>query len=662
MLIRVGALRPILRWLVLVAMVLVGLDLALLVLRLSPGLPAPPWLDAGPVGVAISAALLALVLVLARRLVRALGLAEAAARQQQQVLDALQAGVVLFNADGRIAFCNEEFRRSYAALGAAAQPGATYEQLLRAVVAAGMAPDTAGQEEAWIARRLAEFGNTSQGLMRRMPDGRWSRIVELRLPDGGVLAHIVDVSEMVAKEQALDAARSDAEQARARLAGAIEALPATFELYDADDRLVLWNHRLAEAYPHMAPYLGQRLTFEQLTRLNLAGGGQPGFAERVDEWIAMRMAQRRGGEQPSQLMNNGGGRWLRMYETRLRDGSVVAIRVDVTDFEAQRHALADVQQELERSRQRLEDAIEAMPAGFELYDADDRLVMVNRMNLQMYPLLADLVAKRPTFEEVVRTNAARGGLPLITSAEQLDVWIERRIRERRNPAEVQVHQTSDHRWIRTYERRMRDGGLVAIRLDVSELVQREGELTALNAQLARLNEDLSVLSQTDPLTGLANRRAFDQRLAEEVSRAARHGVPLTLLLVDVDHFKPYNDWYGHPAGDACLRRLAVVLRECAGRPTDLAARLGGEEFALLLPHQGAPSALGLAERCVQAVDAAAIPHANSPVAAHVTVSVGAAELLGSSAQDGAALLAAADAALYLAKQQGRHRAAMAAAG
>ncbi|HEX6722907.1 MAG TPA: diguanylate cyclase, partial [Burkholderiaceae bacterium] len=366
------------------------------------------------------------------------------------------------------------------------------------------------------------------------------------------------------------------------------------------------------------------------------------------------------GEQPSQLMNNGRGRWLRMAETRLRDGSMVAIRVDVTDFEEQRRALDLTRQELARSRQRLAEAIEALPAGFELYDADDRLMMVNRMNIQMYPLLADLADQRPTFEHVVRTNASRGGLPLLKTPEQLDAWIERRLNERRNPPEVAVHQTAEGRWIRTYERRMRDGGLVAIRLDVSELMLREQELNVLNARLAQLNQELSVLSQTDPLTGLANRRAFDLRLAEEVSRAARHHMPLALMVIDIDHFKAYNDRYGHPAGDACLRRVADMLRECAGRPTDLVARLGGEEFAVLLPHQGSADAMHVAERCLQVVEAAAIAHAGSSVAPHLTVSIGVAQSI-ETAHDGATLLAAADAALYIAKRQGRRRFVLAAA-
>jgi diguanylate cyclase (GGDEF)-like protein len=300
-----------------------------------------------------------------------------------------------------------------------------------------------------------------------------------------------------------------------------------------------------------------------------------------------------------------------------------------------------------------------MPAGFELYDAEDRLVMVNRMNLEMYPQLADVATRKPSFEEVVRANAVRGGLPLLDTPRALDDWIRQRRIERLSPGESHVHRIADDRWVRVFERRTRDGGLVAIRLDISELAQREAELTELSARLGRLNEELSVLSHTDALTGLANRRAFDMRLAEEVSRALRHDMPLSLLLVDVDHFKPYNDRYGHPAGDECLRRLATLLRDSAGRPTDLVARLGGEEFALLLPHQTAPGALALARHCVQAVAQAGIVHETSPAAAFVTVSVGVAELHGCAARDSAALLAAADGALYRAKQDGRNRAVLA---
>ena len=137
-------------------------------------------------------------------------------------------------------------------------------------------------------------------------------------------------------------------------------------------------------------------------------------------------------------------------------------------------------------------------------------------------------------------------------------------------------------------------------------------------------------------------------------------MPLALLVVDIDHFKAYNDHYGHPAGDVCLRQVAAVLSQCAGRPTDLVARLGGEEFAVLLPHQGGADAMQVAERCLRAVEAAAIAHAGSSITAHLTVSIGVAQSI-ETAHDGAALLAAADAALYAAKRQGRSRVVQAAA-
>ena len=128
-----------------------------------------------------------------------------------------------------------------------------------------------------------------------------------------------------------------------------------------------------------------------------------------------------------------------------------------------------------------------------------------------------------------------------------------------------------------------------------------------------------------------------------------------MLLIDVDHFKRFNDRYGHPVGDGCLRQVAAVIATCARRAGDLAARYGGEEFALLLPHAGPADALALAHRCVDALAALAIPHADSPVAPHVTVSIGVASRICTPGGDTDPLVLAADAALYRAKHAGRAR-------
>ncbi|MEO8060510.1 MAG: diguanylate cyclase [Burkholderiales bacterium] len=191
--------------------------------------------------------------------------------------------------------------------------------------------------------------------------------------------------------------------------------------------------------------------------------------------------------------------------------------------------------------------------------------------------------------------------------------------------------------------------LAAHRDRLAELVQeRTTELQAANARLREL-------SLRDSLTGLANRRHFDEVKDGELRRAQRQGQPMSVLLCDVDHFKRYNDTYGHVMGDQCLRAVAQALQQCFGRAGELAARIGGEEFAVLLPTVDRTSALAAAERVRRAVAALAIPHAASETAAHVTLSVGVAALDDQPITHFDALLDQADQALYRAKSQGRNR-------
>lgn len=162
-------------------------------------------------------------------------------------------------------------------------------------------------------------------------------------------------------------------------------------------------------------------------------------------------------------------------------------------------------------------------------------------------------------------------------------------------------------------------------------------------------------ARTDKLTSIANRRCFDESLATEVVRMRRNGRPLSLVLVDVDHFKAYNDSYGHPQGDECLRQIGACLAAVSRVGCDLAARYGGEEFALVLPDTGAPEALAIAERLRLRVGALCLPHAASSVGAFVSLSAGVATWLPESPGGVAALIAAADRALYDAKHRGRDR-------
>lgn len=160
----------------------------------------------------------------------------------------------------------------------------------------------------------------------------------------------------------------------------------------------------------------------------------------------------------------------------------------------------------------------------------------------------------------------------------------------------------------------------------------------------------------DGLTGVANRRCFDERLGTEWRRAARNAAPLALLMLDVDYFKRYNDRYGHQVGDECLRRVAGAVKDCLLRPADLAARYGGEEFAFILPGTEFEGAMALAAGMEQRVRGLQIEHSDSDTAKVVTVSLGVSMCLPWPEGDPASLLALADAQLYRAKHSGRGRA------
>lgn len=170
----------------------------------------------------------------------------------------------------------------------------------------------------------------------------------------------------------------------------------------------------------------------------------------------------------------------------------------------------------------------------------------------------------------------------------------------------------------------------------------------------RLEDRLRELSATDALTLLANRRTFDETLEREWHRATRTGEPLSLLMIDVDHFKRYNDLYGHPAGDRCLQQIANALAASVDREGALVARYGGEEFAAILPRSDTDAANAVAEAVRQRVEALHIPHEGNPSAGRVTVSIGLSTRTPPQTADFVALMDSADQALYRAKKHGRN--------
>ena len=190
---------------------------------------------------------------------------------------------------------------------------------------------------------------------------------------------------------------------------------------------------------------------------------------------------------------------------------------------------------------------------------------------------------------------------------------------------------------------------------LSENARHYARLMEVTAQLRAANYTLWQMSMKDGMTGVANRRSFDRHLTAQLAVAARHGRPLALVLVDVDHFKDYNDRYGHQAGDDCLQLIARALDACCQRPTDMAARYGGEEFAMVLPDTDSDGAMHIAQAAQKAVSGLRIAHGRCSTGPIVSISGGVAVFCPGTGVDAQTLVGEADRALYQAKSRGRNQ-------
>lgn len=238
-------------------------------------------------------------------------------------------------------------------------------------------------------------------------------------------------------------------------------------------------------------------------------------------------------------------------------------------------------------------------------------------------------------------------------ARQLDSLAQGLSAEQAFAQEMQVHDQGTQALIRMVGRLYH-----VLSVQNAELARANALLEERVAQrtheLEQANVRLEAFARTDGLLQIANRGYFDDRLQAACASALRRQQPLGLLLIDVDHFKRYNDSYGHPAGDACLKAVARAVAQALPRSTDLLARYGGEELAVILPDTDAAGTAVVAARVVAQVAALALAHKTSDAAPHVTVSVGAVARMPAYNEDVARMLAEADAALYHAKAAGRN--------
>ncbi len=412
-----------------------------------------------------------------------------------------------------------------------------------------------------------------------------------------------------------------------QLVAAIETLDELFALWDPDDRLLVCNRRFRELNTDVAETIAPGTTFADYLRAGIAADLFPDAVADPDGWFADRMARHRDPGVPFEQRRRD-GRWLQISEQRLPNGSIATISADITDRKR-------TEQELRRQHDILSTALDTIPDGVQVLDRDLKLAAWNDHLFEVLKLDRDAILSADDPGKAFRyALAGRGEY----GPGDADALVASREAIARSPEPVQYErQLVTGNWIECRGNPLAGGGYLAIYRDIDEA--------------KKMYARLEFLASVDPLTELPNRRCFLEAAETEFMRARRHGRALSFLILDIDHFKSINDRFGHAVGDEALRRVARRCRRTLRR-SDHIGRIGGEEFAIMLPETGADLGYRAAERLRLALAKLEIPTEDETL--WLTVSIGG-MTVAPDHDTAEQVMADADAALYDAKNGGRNR-------
>jgi diguanylate cyclase (GGDEF)-like protein/PAS domain S-box-containing protein len=343
--------------------------------------------------------------------------------------------------------------------------------------------------------------------------------------------------------------------------------------------------------------------------------------------------------------SNGEDNWYLTSKVPLhsRSGEIVGLAGVTRDITAAKR----LRHELTESRNQLNYVLSEITDGIAMYDSQGTLAYCNEQFSTIFPLTAAVRRRGQNIRDILRAvveTREQKGIP--ESAEASAAWVNAVAKGLQESSGREI-ELVDGRWLHIKTRPTADGSSLVVVSDITSVKQAEMALRSMT-------ERLKLLATTDGLTGLINRRAFDEALETEASRSTRSGAPLSLLMIDVDRFKSYNDLYGHQAGDEVLKVVGQCLKATLKRPADLAARYGGEEFVVILPDTNEDGAFFIADAFRESLKQLAIPHQGGDKKV-VTASVGIAVTSREEPIAPAELLHRADEALYTAKHAGRDR-------
>ncbi|MRG71591.1 PAS domain S-box protein [Alphaproteobacteria bacterium HT1-32] len=409
----------------------------------------------------------------------------------------------LYDSDDRLVLYNEAFRKLYSYLDHLPSiTGLTYAEIIRRGYETGAFPTPGGRDidQAVEERCRGHRNPPSTPLDLIFSDGRVVSVYEARTAADEIIGTRVDITELY--------------RARQRLQDAIDAMPTGFALYDANDRLVVFNSNFARYYHLQDTMIQVGRTFEEMLRdVVEADRIRLGDADK-EAWIQRRLALHLNPGDPEER-SLANGLWLRIKEKRTSDGGIVAILSDITDMKESEERLASLYEMAEKSRSMLHEAIEAIDEGFIYYDADDVLVAANSRHKAMFPDLVDVLVPGTRREDVLGKRFRLGHEPKAIGREE--DYLRAELQRRRRAREPFERQNEDGRWLRVTEVRTPSGGLVGIRTDISTLKEKENELTKTVTDLETAQQTLE--EQATMMRDLAEDYRQQKDLADDANRA-----------------------------------------------------------------------------------------------------------------------------------------------
>lgn len=398
-------------------------------------------------------------------------------------------GIAVYDASLILRSCNRRYAELLALPADSVQPGTTkLADLIRFLARRGdYGP---GDPDRLTAARLVEVRQQPVGRLERcMPNGRWLQLNRNPLPDGGLVITLTDITPLKQAEATLVAARDEATRARQQLAAAIESMSEGFVLWDVEDRLVMFNTRYRDEYSFAPDLLVPGASFESILRESVRRGLVP-LGYDAEQWVQERLDQHRHPPAPYVVARRD-GRYVLMTEYRTHDGGLVGIRTDVTQLKQSEQAARE-------ARQRLVEAIEAIPQGFVIFDPDDRIVLFNQRYKERYSLVPDIVRPGLKFEELPREVLRRGLIKVQPGQEA--AWLEENVALHRR-GHRKIVERRNNRWIAVEESRTPSGHIVVIHTDITELKERERALKRSRRLLQ------SVIDAVPAVINVKNRRS-----------------------------------------------------------------------------------------------------------------------------------------------------------